>query len=94
MDGSAALSMLVRHVNASTAITVPEASLRDALRDGEAPPRLVHHVRAALDEADPAALMDLVLDGVSTYARLARLADRLLPPGHGNRRWLDERRSC
>ena len=82
--------MLVHHVNASTATTVSEAALGPALRDGEAPPCLVHHVRAVLDEADPAALMDLVLEGVSTYARLA---DRLLPPGHGNRTWLDERRS-
>ena len=87
------LAMIARHVNASTPSAVPEETLLGAFRTGEVPPAFTHHVRAALDETDQETMMDLVLSGAVSYGGLAALADRLLPENHGNRRWLDARRS-
>ncbi len=92
-DQMRALALAARHVNASTPLAISEEALLEALRTGEAPAGYEHHLFAAIDETHPATLADLVIAGGVTYDQLAALADRLLPPDHETRGWLDGRRS-
>lgn len=90
---SRALSLAVRHINASIPRPCSEAELLTWLRCGAAPADRAESLRAFFDETDTATLQDLVLSDAVTYAQLADLADRLLPAHHDTRQWLDERRA-
>lgn len=85
------LAFAVAHINASTRDPIDAASLLAALTAEVVPPEHEHHVRDFLDETDIDILSDLVRGGTLTYAALARLGRRYLPPDHETRIWLDER---
>ena len=92
-DQSRALALAARHVNASTPVAISESMLLSSLRTGQAPDGFEHHLFAFIDETHPATLADLVISKAVTYGQLAVLADRMLPPRHGTRVWLNDRRA-
>jgi hypothetical protein len=87
-----AMALAVRNLNAPLAHPVDPDRALDWLRNRSWTTVESHHARALLDETDEHVLMDLVLAGAVTYARLAACADALLPPTHETRVWLCERR--
>lgn len=92
MSGTASESRALRfalgHFEASTGIVVAPSDFEDALRSGYATPQTMLAVETHLNEADPAELANLVIDGVASFASLSALADRYLRVGHPNRLYL------
>lgn len=87
-----AIGLAIRHINASTKRAITEAELVLAVRSGNIPSGLEHHVFAFIDETDLATLCDIVISGSLSYTMLADIAEKLLPDVHPTREWLNERR--
>lgn len=85
-----AVRFAANHVGVSARRKIDPRAFMIALRDGAAPDDAKHAVVAFLNEADTAEIAEVVACDATTFALLAQIARRSLPPFHPNRVHLDQ----